>query len=126
MAWQKSSPELIEFFDKVTAGLPGQRKSMFGYPVYFAENNHMFVGLYEDSLWVRVSEPDRAELLATVPGAALFEPMPGRPMREYVVLPPAVLRDEATFERWLQRALEYVRSLPVKETKPRKPKKKAD
>ena len=123
MAWQKSPPELIEFFDKVTAGLPGQRKSMFGYPVYFADNSQMFVGLFEDSLWVRVSEADRAELLATVPGAALFEPMAGRPMREYVVLPPAVLRDEAVFERWLQRALEYTRSLPVKEAKPRKPKK---
>jgi len=44
-------------------------------------------------MFVRLAEEDRAALLAR-PGAVVFSPMMGRPMREYVVLPQSVLEDE--------------------------------
>jgi hypothetical protein len=70
---------------------------------------------------VRLEENDRAELLAQ-PGAHLFEPMEGRPMREYVVFPEAMLSDRAALTAWLAKGLAYAASLPPKEKKPRKKK----
>jgi TfoX/Sxy family transcriptional regulator of competence genes len=125
MQWQKVPPELIEFMDKAMAVLPCHRKVMFGSPVYFV-NDNMFAGLHESNLFVRLSEADRAQLAATVPEARALEPMPGRPMREYIVLPPAVYQDEGAFNYWVDRALQHARSLPPKLVKPRKPRKKAE
>jgi TfoX/Sxy family transcriptional regulator of competence genes len=83
---------------------------MFGYPAAFV-NGHMFAGVFQDSLFVRLAEKDRTELIAKH-GATPFAPMPGRVMREYVVLPPSIVKSEAKLTAWLSRALRYVASLP--------------
>jgi hypothetical protein len=67
---------------------------------------------------VRLSDAEREERLAD--GWSLFEPMPGRPMREYVALPPDVAGDVAALREWVERAAAYVRTLPPKA--PKKPK----
>ena len=64
---------------------------MFGGPCYWTGGN-MFAAVHQESLLVRLGEKDRAELLAQ-PGAHLFEPMEGRPMKEYVVFPGDMLAD---------------------------------
>ena len=46
-------------------------------------------------------------------GARPFE-LRGRRMREYVILPDALLRDRAALAAWLARSIRYVRSLPPK------------
>jgi len=38
--------------------------------------------------------------------------MPGRVMREYVVLSPSIVESEAKLTAWLSRASRYVASLP--------------
>jgi hypothetical protein len=43
--------------------------------------------------------------------------MPGRSMREYVVVVPALLKNRAELSRWVGRALAYAASLPVKAKK---------
>jgi TfoX/Sxy family transcriptional regulator of competence genes len=83
----------------------------------------MFTGLFQDRMILRLSEGDRAELLRQ-PGAKTFEPMPGRPMREYVVVPPSVLGSEALLATWLERALAHARTLPPKQPKPKSPRPK--
>ena len=57
-----------------------------------------------------------AELLSQK-GAQPFAPMKGRPMKEYVVLPPTMLEDEETVKQWMRRGLDYARSLPAKKKK---------
>jgi hypothetical protein len=53
-------------------------------------------------------------------GGGPFEPMAGRPMREYVVLPPAWREDEPHRVReWVARSLDHAEELP-----PKQPKKK--
>jgi TfoX/Sxy family transcriptional regulator of competence genes len=86
-----------------------QRK-MFGYPAAFV-NGHMFAGVFQASLFVRLAEKDRMELIQKK-GATPFAPIPGRVMREYVVLPPSIVESEARLTAWLWRALRYVASLP--------------
>jgi hypothetical protein len=74
----------------------------------------MFMGLHQDSLILRLGEDDRAEFLSRY-GAGLFEPMPGRPMKEYVVVPPALAYDDAVDE-WVRRSRAYAEQLPAKKS----------
>ena len=101
--FRKSPPELIARFDEL-AQLAGDadRKLMFGYPVCVLRGN-MFMGVHEDSLILRLAEADRAEFRGRY-DAGLFEPMPGRPMKEYIVVPPALVYDNAVISEWVRRS----------------------
>jgi TfoX/Sxy family transcriptional regulator of competence genes len=116
--WRKATPEDIERFQDATVGIEGlEPRKMFGYPAVFTGGN-MVAGLYQDMVMVRLPEAERQARLDA--GWSLFEPMPGRPMREYVALPAEVFADADATREWIERAAAYVRSLPPKEPKPRK------
>jgi TfoX/Sxy family transcriptional regulator of competence genes len=120
--WKKSPPALIAAFDAAIAGRPGvERRQMFGYPCAFLKGN-MLTGLFQNQMMVRLSEADRAEA-ALQAAATPFAPG-GRPMREYVVLPPEVITDKRRLGAWLKRAIAYVDTLPAKKPKAAKPKPK--
>jgi TfoX/Sxy family transcriptional regulator of competence genes len=111
----KTSPEVVERFVQVLErhGAPDVViKPMFGYKCAWIGGN-MLTGLFADEWWVRVSEPDRDALLA-LPGAHPFEPMPGRSMGRYVVLPAEVAADDAAVDAWLEKAIDFTRTLPPK------------
>jgi TfoX/Sxy family transcriptional regulator of competence genes len=120
--WKKAPPELSAFLEKAVVPFPAQKRSMFGYPVWFV-NNNMFAGLHQDNLFVRLSAIDQKELFAAYDEAAVLEPMPGRQMKEYAVLPESLYNDALEFARWLGRSHAYVSSLPPKQ--PAKAKKTA-
>jgi hypothetical protein len=112
-SWKKSPPELVEAFDALVARRTElEPRKMFGYPAGFI-GGHLTTCLHEQRWIVRLAEGAREDLLA-VPGAGPFEPMPGRAMREYVVLPPAIVDDPAAVEAWVDRAVAFVRTLPPK------------
>jgi len=90
-------------------------RPMFGNLAAFVGGN-MSVGLYGDDLFVRLSESDRAELLANE-GAAILEPMKGRQMKEYVVVPKAWKREPAKVKPWVTKSLEWSSRLPAKKAK---------
>lgn len=111
-----SPSELIARFDELAAiAGEAERRQMFGYPTCVLRG-HMFMGLHQDSFILRLSDTDRREFQARY-AATLFEPMPGRPMREYVVVPPTVL-SSADMPGWVRRALDNAVHLPPKQ--PRK------
>lgn len=115
-SFSKSPPELIERFSSITAGIPDvERRQMFGYPCVFVGGN-MVTGLHETAWFVRLAQSDREELLR-LPGAGPFEPMPGRPMSGYTVLPAPVIADEPAARRWVERAIDHGRALPPKTSK---------
>ena len=119
--WRPVPAEMIETFDKALTFLPlVQRRKMFGCPCAFV-NDQMFAGLHQESLILRLSEEDRQKLLE-MEGAMPFEPMAGRPMREYVVAPPAIVASESALGAWLEKAFSYTSSLPPKAPKPPKTK----
>jgi TfoX/Sxy family transcriptional regulator of competence genes len=123
MAWKKPSAGLVSKFDAVVpAATNVEKRLMFGFPAAFV-NGHMFAGLHEEKLVLRLADAARHELLK-LPGARVFEPVEGRPMREYVITPALVLDDDVALRRWMKRALEYVSALPTKKAKA-KPKPKA-
>lgn len=109
--WAKSPPALVEAFD---AALPitapdVQRRQMFGYPCAFV-NGHMFAGLHEHRLIVRV--PSQA---ASHPFVVM-----GRTMKNYVALDDPLALSAAERSDWVARALAFTRSLPPKASKPPK------
>jgi TfoX/Sxy family transcriptional regulator of competence genes len=121
MSFEKPPPSLVSLFEARIAGTSAERRSMFGQPCAFAGGN-MCAGLFGGSLFVRLGEADRAALLA-LRGAKPFEPMPGRTMREYVVVPRAMHADAAALDRWIAKAVAYAGGLPAKAK--RKPASKA-
>jgi TfoX/Sxy family transcriptional regulator of competence genes len=111
--WRPSPPELVKFFEKALKPFSEiQTRKMFGYPVAFVKG-HMFAGLHQDNMILRLSGDDRTGFLQQE-GAKIFEPMPGRLMREYVVVPAPMLRSAKPLDVWLRKALAYARSLPPK------------
>ena len=121
--WSKSPPGLVEVFEAVFPGSPAVARQMFGYPAGFV-NGNMFMGLFQEEMNLRLGPADRSELLA-MQGAATFEPMAGRPMKEYVTVPSSLLASPEELEPWVARALAYGASLPPKAAKTRaKPKAK--
>jgi hypothetical protein len=112
MKWRKPSEELTRTFAEVTPGPPATPRKMFGFPAAFI-NGNMFMGLHQEDMVLRLPDDARTELLRTN-GARTFEPMPGRPMREYVVVPPALLKDRTKLSAWARRALDYCSLLPPK------------
>ena len=69
---------------------------------------------------IKLSEEDRKEIKEEFLDVSQFEPLEGRKMREYIVLDEDIYRDIPTLEKWIERAISYVSSLPPKVTKQKK------
>ena len=118
MAWKKSPAALVATFDRLVPSSGVERRQMFGYPAAFVAGN-MFAGLHEDRFVLRLDEAGCAE--AKRLGATDFEPMPGRAMKGWVVLPSRLLGDDAQASRWIERAHRHVATMPAKRKKALKP-----
>ena len=112
MQWKKTPPALAALFDKAAPKDPRVvRKPMFGYPALFL-NGNMFAGTFQDKIVARLSEADREK--AKRNGVKQFEPMPGRPMKEYVVVPGTDVTKPAALASWIERAHRHAETLPPK------------
>jgi TfoX/Sxy family transcriptional regulator of competence genes len=123
MTMPRPNDDSREFFRTVLPDDPlVQSRPMFGNLAAFV-NGNMFAGLFGDGLFVRLPPEARAELLACE-GAGPFEPMPGRPMGEYVVLPSAWHGEPDTARSWVLRSFQWAVGLPPKEKKEKKSRSK--
>jgi hypothetical protein len=117
MKFKRPSSVLVELFGRLLPETGGDGRGMFGCPCGFLRGN-MFMGLFGDQLFLRLSESDRVALLAEE-GAELFDPMGGRPMREYVVVPAGWLEGDADddLRAWVAKSARYAKTLPPKAAK---------
>jgi hypothetical protein len=108
-----SSPQpLVDRFGQVLDHFPqARRRKMFGFPAAFVGGN-LATGLYGDGWMVRLGP--EADRLVERGAAAPFEPMAGRTMRGYVLLPAEVVANDAELLDWVGRALAYAGTLPSK------------
>jgi TfoX/Sxy family transcriptional regulator of competence genes len=118
MKFEKADPEAVSMFDAIAPGaeVGVEKRKMFGYPCRFL-NGNMFMGLHNNNMILRLSEKDRATFLKV--GGKVFEPVPGRVMREYMVVPNEMikLRDVKV---WIEKSLAFASSLPPKKKKSKK------
>ena len=117
--WKKSSPELAKVLDAALIRFTCDKRPMFGSPVFWV-NRNMFAGVHQDNIFIRLPEADRKDIFNIFPGTAPFEPLKGHIMKEYVVVPADLYRDEKIFDLWLRRAHTYAASLPPKAKKAKK------
>lgn len=120
---EKPNAETTAFYNRLVPEdfrvIKGQ---MFGHPCAFVFGN-MFLGTFGQSVLMRLGEA-RAAALA-VPPVAIFEPMAGRPWREYIQLSEGMLPAE-TLAALAAEALGHTAGLPPKAPKVAKePKAKA-
>ena len=114
----KSPPELIDRFESVARDFPAAtRRLTFGYPCLYVGGN-MVSGLFESRWHVKLGAEERHEL-ESIPGAGPFEPMPGRPMTGFTLLPPSIVDDDGAIRDWVGRAVAYGATLPPKVPKPK-------
>jgi hypothetical protein len=119
MEWRKSPEELVEFLHARMKGVEAEGRKMFGYPCYFVSGN-MFVGLFQDDVFLRISLEDQKKVLAKYKGLTPFEPLPGRKMKEYMVIPKDVYTDKKAFDELLKISFGYMLTLPIKLGKAKK------
>lgn len=91
-------------------------RAMFG-GLAFMVNTHMACGLMSEGLMVRVGKPHYDAALERGAQEMLFT---GRPMRGMVLVPPALVADDAGLAGWVGSGVEFARSEPPK--KPKAPK----
>jgi TfoX/Sxy family transcriptional regulator of competence genes len=114
----KPGEEAKAAFRELVPGEPGVAlKPMFGNLSAFV-NGNMFAGLFGDDLFVRVPPEQGAEIVGQ--GGSEFQPMPGRPMKGYYVLPKGWRQDPAGARGWIQKGLSATSGMPAKQPKPRK------
>ena len=113
MKFPKPDPAVAELFHRLVAkrGELEVRK-MFGHPCTF-RNGNMCIGTFGAEIFLRLGEADR-KTASKLPGVRPFVPMPGRPMREYLVFPTSILDDPRAAARWIGRSVRFVGTLPPK------------
>jgi TfoX/Sxy family transcriptional regulator of competence genes len=116
MAWKKSPKELTDFLDEKMKDVNCEKRKMFGFPAYFI-NGNMFTGTFEEQMFLRLSQKDREDIQGEHEDIKSFEPMKGRAMKEYVVVPKSLYENNDEYALWVKKSIEYVSSLHKKEKK---------
>jgi TfoX/Sxy family transcriptional regulator of competence genes len=89
-------------------------RPMFGNLSAFV-NGNMFSGVFGDDLFVRVSDEDQARIRKQ--GGKPFEPMAGRAMAGYVLVPPGWQKKPDAARAYVMTALSWSRTLAPKSAK---------
>ena len=86
-------------------------KKMFG-GVGFLLNGNLLVGVWKDSLIVRLSD-EQGEAALLEPHVKEFD-ITGRPMKGWILVEPEGVEDDDQLSGWIQRAVKFVGKLPTK------------
>jgi TfoX/Sxy family transcriptional regulator of competence genes len=88
-----------------------EEKKMFG-GVGFLLQGNMLVGVWKDSLIVRLG-PDDGEQAMREPNVKPFD-ITGKPMKGWVLVGPEGVDDDEELKTWIERASKFVKTLPAK------------
>ena len=89
-----------------------EEKKMFG-GVGFLLNGNMLVGVWKDSLIVRL-HAEESDLALKEPHVREFD-ITGKPMKGWVLVQPEGIEADDELSGWIQRAVKFVGKLPDKE-----------
>ena len=88
-----------------------EEKKMFG-GVGFLLNGNMLVGVWKDSLIVRLG-PEKGDEALLEPHVMEFD-ITGKPMKGWVLVASEGVEDDDRLKEWIERAMEFVKTLPAK------------
>jgi hypothetical protein len=108
----KPTAEQVQRYESLADVVPeADHKLVFGGPCCLVGGN-VFFGVHAAGLFVKLPPEQAQDLLEE--GGAPFEPMPGRPMNGFYVLP------EGEAAHWVRRSYDYATTLPAKKPKAKK------
>jgi TfoX/Sxy family transcriptional regulator of competence genes len=88
-----------------------EERRMFG-SLCFLLNGNLLVGVWQDALIARLG-PDQAAEALREPHVRRFD-VTGKPMKGWVLVGPEGVEDDARLRDWVDRATEFVATLPPK------------
>ena len=88
-----------------------EEKKMFG-GIGFLLNGNMLVGVWQDSLIVRL-HPDRYDDALQQSHVREFD-ITGKPMKGWVLVEPDGIEDDENLADWIEQATKFVKTLPKK------------
>jgi TfoX/Sxy family transcriptional regulator of competence genes len=88
-----------------------EEKRMFG-GIIFMLNGNMLVGVWKDSLIVRLGD-DEAEAALLEPHVKPFD-ITGKPMKRWAMVTPEGIEGDDELKGWIQRAVKFVGKLPAR------------
>lgn len=101
--------------DRIRKGLGRKKnieeKKMFG-GLCFLLNGNMLVGVWKDSMIVRLGEEQEEEALLE-PHAKKMD-ITGKPMKGWIMVASEGVQDGEQLTGWIERATKFVRTLPKK------------
>lgn len=110
--------DLAERVREIVAPMGGIAEiAMFG-GLCFTQNGHMFVGVMNDDLMVRVG-PDGNDAALKLPGARPMD-FTNRPMKGYVYFDKTATADRQSLAKWIGMGSDFAATLPPKKPKSRK------
>lgn len=92
-----------------------EEKRMFG-GIVFMLNGNMLVGVWKDSLIVRLGD-EQAEEALLEPHVKPFD-ITGKPMKRWAMVMPEGVQSDDQLKDWIQRAVRFVGKLPEKKDEP--------
>ena len=116
---EKPTPAALDAFaDVFPSDERAVNKKMFGMPAAFV-NGNMFMGVFANGLIFRLPA-ERFSALCELDDIAPFEPMPGRPWKEYVHADTRTWGGTSELSAWAQEAFEHTAKMPPKAPKKKK------
>ena len=109
MAFDESLAQRIR--DSLARKTNIEEKKMFG-GVGYLLNGNMLVGVWKDSLIVRLG-PDDSPIALLEPLVEEFD-ITGKAMKGWVMVDADGIESDDQLREWIQRAAKFVRTLPVK------------
>jgi TfoX/Sxy family transcriptional regulator of competence genes len=88
-----------------------EEKKMFG-GLGFMLNGNLLVGVWKDSLIVRLGDEQGEEALLE-PNVKEFD-ITGRPMKNWILVEPEGVENDDQLKEWIARAMKFVGKLPAK------------
>jgi TfoX/Sxy family transcriptional regulator of competence genes len=105
-----------ELAERIRKRLPRRKnveeRKMFG-GIGFLLNGNLLVGVWKDSLIVRLGPEQGGEALLE-PHVKVFD-ITGKPMKNWILVEPGGIEDDKQLTAWIQRAVKFVGKLPAKE-----------
>lgn len=109
----KPSKATVDLFKTLVPNNPNiTLRPMFGNISAFV-NGNMFFGVFGNDLFIRLGADDQMEFLKKK-GASNLEPMKGRPMKDYVIMPQTWRDEPQTMRSWISKSLAWSAKLPAK------------
>jgi TfoX/Sxy family transcriptional regulator of competence genes len=113
MPWQKANKGMIALLEKQMLNYPADRRFMFGSPTFFVKGN-MFAGVHQNTIILKLSEPDLSAILKKFEEVKRFTPMNGHVMKGYAAIPENIASQPLVLDEWLVKSFKYASSLPPK------------